>query len=81
MSQTLSPQSLKAGPVARGKGEAIPSLLWALNRGPFLLTSPCHLFLPSEAHHTAQATGADPGGSGLSHEEEKKEDLREIAYF
>lgn len=56
-----------------------PSLLWARSRGPFFLTSPCHLSLPSELHHTAWATSTDPGGSGLSHEEE--EGLREIARF
>lgn len=66
-------------PVERGK----PSLHCFGHRteGPFLLTSPCHLFLPSEPHHTAQAAGVDPRGSGLSHEEEEKEDLRGIARF
>ena len=40
--------------------------------GPSCSTSPYHLCLPSEPHHNAQATSADPGGSGLSHEEEER---------
>lgn len=76
MLQTLGNQSLKDAPVEEGSH---PSLLWAQNRGPFFLISPCHLSLPSESYHTTWATNTDPGGSGLSHEEE--ESLREIACF
>lgn len=77
MSQTLSDQSLKDAPVARGRGKPPLTALGTEQRA--LLPHPPMLPVPLSSITLPGATSTDPGGSGLSHEEE--EGLREIVCF
>lgn len=61
------------------EGEAIRSPLWAQNRGPFLLTSPCHVFVCPLSPSHCPGNKCRPWGSDLSQKEE--EDTRERASF